>query len=150
MEKKEVQDIINKFIKFLKKIVDKFVITIMKLVKSDNYIKKHKDYFNQIQSDIAFEFKGYEYTFSPSVPLPDAALGFNNSLFDGLYGNDKRSLTVSSVRDSINSMDLEDDYNNFRGKVIGKDGESIYISEFSEELYKVYRNGEVITLYCEF
>lgn len=140
-----VKDIINKFIKFLRKIVDKFVITIMKLVKSDDYIKKHKDNFNKLQSDIEFEFKGYEYTFSPSVPLPDAALGFNNSLFDGLYGNDKRSLTVGSVRDSINSMDLEEDYNNFRGKVIGKDGESIYISEFSEELFKVYRNGEMDT-----
>ena len=39
-------------------------------------------------------------------------------------------------------MDLEKDYNEFRGKVIGKDGESIYISEFSDELYKVYRNGD--------
>jgi hypothetical protein len=39
-----VRDVINKFIKFLKKIVDKFIVTIMKLVKSDNYIKKHKDY----------------------------------------------------------------------------------------------------------
>lgn len=137
-----VKQIIDKFIKFLKKLVDKFVATLMKLVKSDNYIKKHKEIFNRIERDMEFEFKGYEYTFSPSVPSPDAALGFNNSLFDGLYSNEKRELTAQSVKDSIIAMDLEKDYNEFRGKVIGKDGESIYISEFSDELYKVYRNGD--------
>lgn len=137
-----VRDIINKFIKFLKKLVDRFVVAMMKLVKSDNYIKKHKDLFNRIESDMEFEFKGYEYTFSPRVPSPDAALGFNNSLFDDLYGNEKRSLTAQSVRNSIIAMDLEKDYDDFRGKVIDKDGESISISEFSEEMYKVYRNGE--------
>lgn len=140
-----VRDIINKFIKFLKKLVDKFVVSINKLIKSDNYIKKHKDLFNHIESDMEFEFKGYEYVFSPTVPSPDAALGFNNSLFDDLYSNEKRELTAQSVKDSIIAMDLEKDYNEFRGKVIGKDGESIYVSEFSEELYKVYRNEEMDT-----
>ena len=139
-----VRDVISKFIKFLKKIVDKFLVAIMKLVKSDNYIKKHKDYFSKLEAGIEFDFKGYEYTFSPNVPYPAAALEFNNSLFDTLYGNDKNQLTVQSVRDSINilSMNLENDYDNFRAKVIGKENDSISISEFSDELYRVYRNGE--------
>lgn len=140
-----VRDVINKFIKFLKKLVDKFVVNINKFIKSDNYIKKHKDLFNRIERDMEFEFKGYEYTFDPMVPSPSAALGFNNSLFDDLYGNEKRQLTAQSVKDSIIAMDLEKDYNEFRGRVIGKDGDSIYVSEFSEELYKVYRNGEMDT-----
>jgi len=138
-----VKDIINKFIKFLKKLVDRFVATLMKLVKSDNYIKKHKDYFNHL-SDMEFDFKGYEYTFKPNVPMPEAALGFNNSLFDTLYSNEKRQLTVQSVKDSIIGMDLEKDYNKFRGRVLGRD-EEIYISEFSEELFKEYRNGSMST-----
>ena len=137
-----VKDIIDKFIRFLRKLVDKFIVTIMKMVKSDNYIKKHKDLFNRIEPSMEFEFKGYEYTFSPMVPSPSAALGFNNSLFDDLYSNEKSQLTSQSVKDSIIAMDLEKDYNEFRGKVIGKDGENISISEFSEELYEVYRNGE--------
>jgi hypothetical protein len=139
-----VRDVINKFIKFLKKIVDKFIVTIMKLVKSDNYIKKHKDYFNKLEAEIKFDFRGYEYTFSPNVPYPAAALEFNNSLFDTLYGDDKNQLSVQSVRDSITtlSMNLENDYDNFRAKVLGKDNDSISISEFSDELYRVYRNGE--------
>ena len=137
-----VKDIIDKFIKFLKKLVDKFIVIINKLIKSDNYIKKHKDLFNRIEPNMEFEFKGYEYVFLPSVPSPQAALGFNNSLFDDLYGNEKRQLTAQSVKNSVIAMDLEEDYNKFRGSVLGKEGESISISEFSEEMYKVYRNGE--------
>lgn len=137
-----VKDIIGKFIKFLKKLVDKFFVSLMKLVKSDNYIKKHKDLFSRIEPGMEFKFKGFEYTFSPTVPSPNAALGFNNSLFDDLYANEKRQLDAQSVKDSIIAMDLEKDYNEFRAKVIGKDGDYIYISDFSQELYKVYRNGE--------
>ena len=139
-----VRDVISKFVKFLKKIVDKFIVAIMKLVKSDNYIKKHKEYFNKLDAGIEFDFKGYEYTFSPNVPYPAAALEFNNSLFDTLYGNEKNQLTVKSVRDSITllSTNLENDYDNFRAKVIGKDNDSVSISEFSDELFRVYRNGE--------
>ncbi len=146
-----VRDVINKFIKFLKKIVDKFIVAIMKLVKSDNYIKKHKEYFNKLEAGIEFDFKGYEYTFSPNVPYPAAALEFNNSLFDTLYGDEKNQLSVQSVRDSISllSMNLENDYNNFRAKVIGKENDSISISEFSDELYRVYRNGESDTTSIE-
>ena len=138
-----VKDIIDKFIKFLKKIVDKFIVNINKLVKSDNYIKKHKDLFNHIESDMEFEFKGFEYTFSPMVPYPSAALDYNNSLFDDLYSNAKRQLTTQSVKDTIVGMDLEKDYDEFRAKVIGKEGETVYISDFSEELYRVYRNGDM-------
>ena len=137
-----VRDIISKFIKFLRKLVDKFIVTIMKLVKSDNYLKKHKDVFNRIEPDMQFEFKGFNYTFDPMIPAPHAALDFNNSLFDDLYSNEKRELTTQSVKDSIVAMDLEEDYNKFRGKVIGKDGESLYISEFSQALYKVYRSED--------
>ena len=137
-----VKNIIDKFIKFLRKLVDKFVVTIMKIVKSDNYIKQHKAMFDKISPDMEFDFKGYEYTFSPSVPSPSAALGFNNSLFDDLIANENRELTAQSVKDSVIAMDLEKDYNDFRAKVIGKDGDVIYLSDFPQELYEVYRNGE--------
>jgi hypothetical protein len=140
-----VTDIINKFIKFIRKLVDKFIISIMKFIKSDKFIKKHKDDFNRLKSDLEFDFRGYEYTFSPVIPSPTAALSFNNSLFDDLYGNEKRSLTAQSVQASIVNMDLEKDYDEFRAKVIGKDDSYIYLSEFSDELYRVYRNGEADT-----
>lgn len=140
-----VKDIISKFINFLKKLVDRFVISIMKLIKSDNYIKKHKDFFNHIDSDMKFEFKGFEYTFRPTIPDPYAALEYNNSLFDDLFKTADRSLTAQSVKDSIIAMDLEKDYNEFRAKVLGRENDVIYISEFSEELYREYRNGDLDT-----
>jgi hypothetical protein len=140
-----VKDIISKFIKFLKKLVDKFVVSIMKLVKSDEFIKKHKGEFDHIKPDFEFDFKGYEYTFSPNVPMAAAALSYNSSLFDDLYANENRQLTAQSVKDSIIAMDLEKDYDEFRAKVLGRDGETVYISEFPQELYKVYRNGDADT-----
>lgn len=140
-----VRDIIRKFIAFLKKLVDKFTVSVMKLAKSDKYIKKHKDLFSRIEKDMEFEFKGFEYTFDPMIPSPSAALDYNSSLFDNLYGNEKRELTTQSVKDSIIAMDLEKDYDEFCAKVIGKTGDTIYVSEFSQELYKVYRNGETDT-----
>lgn len=136
-----VKNIISKFIKFLHKLVDRFVVMIMKLVKSDQYIKKNKALFDKLEADIEFTYTGYEYTFSPSIPSPAAALSYNASLFDELYANDQHNLTADSVKSSIIAMDLERDYDDFRGKVIGKDGTPISISEFSQELYKVYRNG---------
>jgi len=135
-----VKDIISKFIKFLRKLVDKFFIAMMKIVKSDNFIKKHKEDFNRITEE--FDFRGFEYTFTPNIPSGDAALAFNNSLFDTLYGDEKRNLTAQSVKDSVIAMDLEKDYNEFRAKVIGKDGDTIYVSEFSQALFEVYRNGQ--------
>lgn len=137
-----VKQVIDKFIKFLRKLADKFITAIMKVVKSDNFIKKHKDDIKTLASDVSFDFNGYNYTFNPNIPLASAALGYNNSLFDDLYSNEKRELTGQSVRDSIIAMDLEKDYNLFRGKVIGLDGEEIYITEFGQKLFEVFRNGD--------
>lgn len=137
-----VKDIIAKFIKFIRKIVDKFLVTLMKIVKSDKFIQKHKDEIIHAASDLEFDFTGFNYTFDPNIPVASAVLGFNNSLFDDLYGNENRSLTGQTVKDSVAKMDLEKDYDSFRAKVIGRDGDEIYISEFSEAIYEVYRNGE--------
>ena len=140
-----VKQIIDKFIKFLRKLADKFITAIMKMVKSDEFIKKHKDDIKNLASEVLFDFYGYTYTFNPNIPLASAALGYNNSLFDELYSNEKRELTGQSVRDSIIAMDLEKDYNLFRGRVIGLDGEEVYISEFGERLFEVFRDGDSST-----
>lgn len=137
-----VKDVIAKFIRFIRKITDKFLIALMKLVKSDKFLEKHKDEIIRAASDLEFDFTGFNYTFNPNIPVANVALEYNNSLFDDLYGNENRSLTGQSVKDSIAKMDLEKDCDRFRGKVIGRDGEDIYISEFSQAIYEVYRNGE--------
>lgn len=136
-----VREIIKKFIKFLNKLVDKFVISMMQLVKSDKYILKHKDALHKISG--SFYFNGFNYTFTPTVPMPEAALSYNNSLFDDLFvNNSNRVLDTNSVKESIAAMDLEKDLDQFRARVIGKENETIYITDFADELFKVYRDGK--------
>jgi hypothetical protein len=122
----------------------------MKFIKSDSYLTKHKKDFDNFSDEDKFTFDGFEYTFSQDIPSPTAALQFNNSLFDDLYASQTAgALSIDAVRTVIANMDLEKDYNEFRAKVIGKEGESIYVTEFSDALYEVYRNGDRDTVKIE-
>lgn len=141
----KAKDIIDKFLKFIKSLFQRFINTVMKMVSSDKYITKNKKKLDDFKPEDNFNFNGYKYTFSPNVPLASAALSYNNNLFDKLYASGTNGvLTTTGVRDVVNSLDFEEDYNNFRAQVIGKEG-SISVSEFSEELFKVFRNGELDT-----
>lgn len=134
-------DIINKFIKFINRIKDKFLATIMNIAKSDSYINNNKKLFNDLTKNDEFEFDGYEYTFNPEVPSSNAVINFDNTLFDELYNNINGKVTLQSVSDAILAIDLEKDYNVFRAKILNREGETISVTEFSNELFKTYRNG---------
>ena len=58
----------------------------------ENKLKEDKDFFNHIDSDMEFEFKGFEYTFKPTIPAPYAALEYNNSLFDAFISKITKSI----------------------------------------------------------
>lgn len=142
----KIKDIIDKFLKFIKSLFNRFVNTIMKMISSDKYITKNKKKLNDFKSEDNFEFNGYKYSFTPNIPLASAALSFNGNLFDELYAsNVQGQLTVNGVRDVVANLNFDEDYDRFRAQVIGKDGESINVSEFSEELFKVFRSGELDT-----
>jgi hypothetical protein len=146
----KVKQVIDKFIAFIKNLVNKFIVAMMKFIKSDSYLTKHKKDFDNFSDEDKFTFDGFEYTFSQDIPSPTAALQFNNSLFDDLYASQTAgALSIDAVRTVIANMDLEKDYNEFRAKVIGKEGESIYVTEFSDALYEVYRNGDRDTVKIE-
>ena len=140
----KVKEIIDKFLKFIKSLFQRFLTTLSRLIGSETYLKKHKKDLDDFKSADTFEFQGFNYTFSEMVPLPNAALDYNSSLFDSLYQSQKDGnldLSSGAINKIVIDMDLERDYNIFRGKVIGKDGEEIYASDFSEELFEVYRDN---------
>lgn len=142
----KVKEIISKFLKFIKSLFRRFLTTLAKIVGSDKYLEKHKKDFSNFKEGDKFEFEGFEYTFSENVPLAQAALSFSNSLFDKLYANQNNALTADGIRQSIIEMDLEEDYNVFRAKVIGKEEyNKISVTDFPDELFKVYRNGDTMT-----
>lgn len=141
----KIKDIIDKFLKFIKSLFNKFITTLMKFVSSDKYITKHKKDFNKFKEADEFEFDGYEYSFVPNIPKSNAILEFNNNLFSDLYGDKNKQLTLVSVRDVVRNIDFEDYYDNFRAKVLGNDTGKIYINDFSEECFKIFRSGDLDT-----
>ena len=123
--------------------------------KSPLYIKHHDEPlafkvhdFDKFKSSDEFEFEGYNYTFSESVPLATAAADYNNSLFDKDFTNNTLGvIDAASVRTATDNVanKLEEDYAEFRGKVLCRNGERIYMTDFSNELFRTYRDGDEST-----
>lgn len=137
----KVKEIIDKVLKFFKSLFDRFLTTLNKMINSESYLKKHKKDFDNFKSADEFNIEGYNYTFSDYIPAPQAILSFNYELFSDLFGNLNNGLSVNNVKDAINSIDLEERYNEFRAKVIGKDGEKIYVTDYPNELFRVFRDN---------
>lgn len=136
----KVKEIIKKFLNFLKSLFERFLTTLNRLIGSEEYLKKHKKDFASFKSSDDFEFDGFNYTFSPMVPNPNAALSYNNSLFDKLYVDDRLNLDINNIKAAGSAIVLEKDCSEFRAKVIGKEGKSIDASDFVEELFRVFRD----------
>lgn len=141
----KVKEIIDKFLKFIKSIFDRFLTTLNRMIGSEKFLVKHKKDLMNFKDADKFDIDGYKYSFDENIPLPEAALSYNHSLFDSLYGDANRDLNVLGVKAAITAMDLEADYSAFRGKVIGHDGVSISITDFSDELFAQFRSGESTT-----
>lgn len=135
-----VHDIIMKVIKFIQSIAERFATALMKFVNSDKYLLKHKKDFDKYESSYDFKFTGFNYTFNDNIPSTQA-VSDSAILFKGLNGIEK--LDVVQVRGINNAINFEDDYNKFRGDILNK--EPISASEYDEELFKIFRDGEMNT-----
>lgn len=131
--------IIDKFLKFMKNLLDKYISATVNLIRSDKNLITHKKDFDNFKG--TFEINGYNYTFSETIPNANAAYEYMNSLFDKLNANAKNQLTMGCIEDAIKSINLENDFAKFRGLVIGTKY-PIRGIDFSSELFKVYRNGK--------
>ena len=142
----KAKDIIDKFLAFIKSLFSRFITELMRLVSSDNYIKKHKDDLKGFGPGDEFEFDGYNFTFSPGCPKVEPMMVFNSDLFADLAtATNNGKLTLANMKSANSSIDYNDDYDKFRASVIGKDGTSIYAEDFAEELFKVFRDDDMST-----
>lgn len=141
----KVADIINKFIKFIKSLVQRFLTHINKIINSDKYIKSHKNDFKNFKDADKFTINGYVYTFNPNIPVASASVSFNKSLFEDLYDANKQiDLVSGSINTAINSIDLENSCDDFRAKVLGQTA-PISVGDFDTELFKIFRNDSLDT-----
>lgn len=140
-----VKNIIDKFLKFIKSLFERFLNTLASIVNSDKYLNKHKKDLDKFKSTDEFTMMGYKYTFQDNIPSASAALEFSRNLLgDELYSG-TGALTVEDVKSAIQNMNLDALYDAFRAEVIGQSSKNISASDFSEELFRVFRNDKLDT-----
>ena len=141
----KINDIINKFIKFIKSLAARFLTHMNKIIKSDKYINAHKKDFKNFKSTDEFTMNGYTYTFNSSIPVANASLEFNKNLFEDLYTyTNNNKLSADGVSSAISAIDLTELCDKFRGEVLGLDY-TVSVGEFDTELFKIFRNGDMDT-----
>lgn len=138
----KIKEIIDKFLKFLKSLAARFLTSLNKLIESESYLKKHKKDFSDFKDADKFDITGYKFTFTDNIPVPNAILDFNRDMFIDLLG-DQNKINASGVQSTNVSLaaNLENKCNEFRKNIIGADND-ISISDFPDELFKVYRNSD--------
>ena len=146
----KVKEIIDKFLKFLKSLFQRFLSSLAKMINSEEYLKKHKKDFEKFSPVDKFEFDGYEYTFSETVPDPDAIIGFTKEFLGDIGGGNDKDLdiTSNSIKAVLDNLkpNLEDKYCAYRARVLGLDEtKKIYSTDYSDELFKIFRNDESTT-----
>lgn len=143
---KAIRNVIDKFLAFLKRIVQKFTLTINKLVKSDKYIDKHKSELSKFGADQSFEMKVFKFTHLtdddvPKLqPLDEWQKGIGYSNHSSYSDKDSLLTNVTNVYNNLKGNDTGW-YDNFRGTVINKDNTSISAEDFAGELFELFRDG---------
>lgn len=146
----KIKEIIAKFIKFLKSLLDRFSIMLHKMVGSDKYLAKNKDKLLAFDAIDNFDIDGYVFTITGNIPAVNALAAFNSDFlkinFDVKEG-DTFKQAIQNQYDKF-ANELEDKYDKFRAEVIGEDG-YITQSDFGQELFAVYRDGRTSTANIE-
>lgn len=141
----KIKEIIKSFLKYIKSLFERFITTLHRIVNSEKYLLKKEDVLKKFNRDHEFDFDGYEFTIDPNIPVCDALAEFNQEFIRLDFGElnsdqnnnkDKLKAQYKTLKDEIDG----DKYDLLRGKVIGKPDRAIYQSDFSSELFELFRN----------
>lgn len=145
----KITEIIEKFLKFIKNLFDRFITSLNAFIKREKYIFKHQSELAKFSKINEFRYTGYEYTFSPEIPRIDALAEFNDGmLFSNpstkgdaikVYDTDNLKNAVSALN---NDLQRGDWYDRFRAAVIGRDGNIVLKSDYAAELFKLFRDEQ--------
>lgn len=137
-----INQIVRKVIAFLNDLAGKAISALMQRSQNHQFIISHEKDFRAFKDDMTFMTEGYNFSFDPDIPKANALIVYNESLFNDLYAGvgAATSKNVSAANVSYNS-NPEERYDIFRGRVIGYDDKPISLTEYPNELFKVYRNG---------
>lgn len=142
----KIKDIIKSFLKYIKSLFERFITTLHRIVNSEKYLLKKEDVLKKFNSDHEFDYDGYEFTIDPNIPVCDALVEFNSDFIKldlSKLGKDNTA-NKQTLKDLYKGVKDEIDgekYDKLRGKVIGQPDKAIYQSDFSNELFELFRNG---------
>lgn len=144
----KIKEIIDKFLKFIKSLFDRFSTMLHKMIGSDKYISKNKDIFKKFTDEHEFTIDGYYYTFNPEIPAINALAEFskdfaeiNFDILNGKKDNKEHLKYVKGVHGRLSSSLQNGYYDTFRAEVLGLENYTITQAEFAEELFEIFRNG---------
>jgi hypothetical protein len=145
-----VKGIIDKFIKFVKSLFQRFITALNKFVLSEKYLKKHKDDFKKFSDKHDFTIDGYTFDFDSNVPIIDALASFEKTFVElnfaelaSMKDDPKRLEAISRKYAALTDQLKNDWYDRFRGEVIGKGrNHPISSGDFANDLFCLYRDGD--------
>jgi len=144
----KIREVVSKFLKFIKRIFDKFIAQMSALFRSEKYIEKNKNELHKFTSDMDFKIQGYKFTrLMDAIPLSNAYEKFfdDKSLkLKDFISSDKDIKNITTKYDSF--MDgLEENYEAFRAEVLNMNGEYLTASQFDDELFTIFRDDSKTT-----
>lgn len=145
----KVREIIDKLLKFIKSLFERFLTALNSFVKREKYLLKHEADFAKFDRIHEFRYTGYEFSFSPEIPIVDAKAEFDYGFIFNIGDNDKPTAIPAneeSMRTKLtmlnSTLNSGDWYDRFRAKVIGEEDSVILSSDFATELFKTYRSDK--------
>ena len=140
-----IKSIINKVIEFIKTLWGKFLTQLNKFFNSEKYLKDHLKDLDKFTSENEFTFDGFEFTISDAVPAKEVIsnlIGVGSGADLDATDNLTTNADLEKKYNALISK-LEDDwYDKARAQILGRPNGAIVDSDYAEELFKEFRNGE--------
>ena len=148
----KLKELIVRFINFIKSLFNKFILNINRMIRSDKYIRKHKEDLYLFEKEHEFTFNGYKYSIKSNVPLITIAqdldadfIKVNKTTLEepAVGGNgDSVAVKIKKLNDDLTKKIRAGYYDEIRAKVLGKtDKSKIKEANFSKKLFKEYRSN---------
>ena len=141
----KIKDVLNKFLKYIKSLFDRFNTTLHRMIGSDKYLLKNEETLNKFNTDCEFEYDGYTFTISELISELDTHVNFEGLLdidWKSIGKNDKdNKKLIKGKLDELKNALENDYYDDVRAGVLGlKD--PIRESDYTDELFKIFRDGD--------
>lgn len=137
----KIKFIISKFIKFIKKMYDRFILYMNKFMQADKYINNHMKLLSKFSKEDEFDIEGYYYTFNNDIPVinPVASMSLDFIGLDGLNSTSEKKEFLKEKYNKLKENLNNGYYDSVRASVLNQEGK-IYQDDFADELFKVFRD----------